>query len=204
MKALILVDIQNDFVQGGTLAVADGDKVVPVVNQLMKYFSVIVATQDWHPDNHGSFSSNHPNTQIGQVIDLYGLPQILWPKHCVQHTYGAEFVNSLDLTNVSKIFHKGTNITIDSYSGFFDNGRKQSTGLADYLEEKAVTEVYITGLATDFCVKYTALDAISCGFKTYLISDACKGVNLRPGEVEKAIDEMKSAGVIVLHSSEIK
>jgi len=200
MKALILVDIQNDFVTGGALAVPEGEKIIPIVNQLLSHFDLIVATQDFHPADHGSFAANHEGKNIGEVTDLNGLDQILWPVHCVQNTAGAEFVSSLNMDKVIKIFPKGTDKGIDSYSGFYDNGHKKATGLADYLNEKGVTEVYVTGLATDYCVKFTALDALKCGFKTYLVADATKGVNLQPGDVENAIDEMKEAGVEVISS----
>ncbi len=201
MKALILVDIQNDFVPGGALAVKDGAEIIPIIHQFMPHFELIVATQDWHPVSHESFASNHSGEKIGNIIDLHGLPQILWPVHCVQNTQGAAFVNNLDMSRVSKVFHKGTDKTIDSYSGFFDNGRRSATGLGEYLHAEGVTSVYIVGLATDYCVKFTALDAVSLGFKTFLIEEACRGVNLQPGDVTKAVEEMKENGVIVLQSN---
>lgn len=203
MKTLLLIDIQNDFVPGGALAVADGDKIIPIVNALQTHFTHIVATQDWHPRAHKSFAANHTGEDIGNVIELNGLIQILWPIHCVQNAQGAAFVANLDMSKVAKIFTKGTDIEIDSYSGFFDNGRRKATGLGDYLKEVGTTEVYIAGLATDYCVKYSALDAISLGFKTYLIEDACRGVNLQIHDVEQAITQMRDAGVIVIQSSEV-
>lgn len=203
MKALILVDIQNDFVTGGALAVPQGEEIVPIVNELQTHFDLIIATQDYHPADHGSFAENHDGKQIGEVIDLNGLDQILWPVHCVQGTLGTEFVADLKMEKVTKVFTKGTDTGIDSYSGFYDNGHRKSTGLSDYLKEKGVTEVYVTGLATDYCVKFTALDAVQEGFKTYLIKDATKGVNLQPNDVEQAIADMKAAGVEVLHSDDI-
>lgn len=203
MKALIVVDIQNDFLPGGALAVSEGDKVIPVVNALMEKFDLIVATQDWHPGNHGSFASNHPGKNIGEMIELNGLPQVLWPVHCVQGTKGAEFSKELNTNKFDKVFPKGTDKEIDSYSGFFDNGHKKATGLGDYLKAKGVTEVFVTGLATDYCVKYTALDAKELGFDTYLVKDACRGVNLMPQDVEEAIKIMESAGVKVVESKEI-
>ena len=203
MKALILVDIQNDFVTGGALEVPQGEEIVPTVNALQKHFDFIVATQDYHPADHGSFAANHVGKQIGEVTDLNGLDQILWPVHCVQGTQGAEFVSSLDMSKVKKIFTKGTDAGIDSYSGFYDNGHKKSTGLADYLKEQGVAEVYVVGLATDYCVKFTALDAVKEGFKTYLIKDATKGVNLQPGDVDTAIANMDKVGVNVINSQDI-
>jgi len=203
MKALILVDIQNDFVPGGALAVREGNTIIPIVNELMEGFELIVATQDWHPSNHGSFASNHQGKVPGDMIELNGLPQILWPTHCVQGSEGAEFVASLDMSKVARVFHKGTDVGIDSYSGFFDNGHRKATGLGAYLQEKGVTAVYVVGLATDYCVKFTALDAKGLGFTVYLIEDACRGVNLQDGDVEHAIEEMRNAGVLIIRSIEL-
>ncbi len=199
MKALIIVDVQNDFCPGGALEVREGDQVVPVINRLQPRFDLVVATQDWHPANHGSFAANHPGRRPGEVVELAGLPQILWPVHCVQDTYGAELHPALDRSRIARVIHKGTDPAIDSYSGFFDNGRRAATGLEQYLRERNVDEVYVCGLATDYCVKATALDARSLGFKTSLIEDAARGVELRPGDVQRAIDEMRSAGVEIVH-----
>jgi nicotinamidase/pyrazinamidase len=204
MRALLLVDIQNDFLPGGALAVPDGDAVVPVANRVQPLFDLVVATQDWHPANHGSFADNHPGRWPGEIIDSAGLSQILWPVHCVQGTRGAEFAPALDTSRVERVFHKGTDPSVDSYSGFFDNGRRQATGLADYLREKRVTAVYVLGLATDYCVKWTALDAREMGFETWLIADGCRGVNLVPGDVSLAIDEMRAAGVQLIESKDVK
>ncbi|HSZ56208.1 MAG TPA: bifunctional nicotinamidase/pyrazinamidase [Tepidisphaeraceae bacterium] len=195
MKALIVVDVQNDFVPGGALAVPEGDRVVPLCNALANSFDLVVATQDWHPADHGSFAANHPGREVGDVIDLHGLGQILWPVHCVQNTRGAEFVPGLDTTRFARVFQKGTDSAIDSYSGFFDNGHRRSTGLGDYLKSKNVTDVYVCGLATDYCVKFTALDAKSLRFNVTLIQDASRGVNLRSGDAAAAIEQMRSAGV---------
>ena len=203
MNALILVDIQNDFVTGGALAVPKGEFIVPVVNRLQPLFPVVVATQDWHPANHSSFAANHADRNPGEVIDLHGLPQILWPMHCVQETPGADFVPGLNRDRWKKVFRKGTDARVDSYSGFFDNGHRHATGLGDYLREQRVTDVYLAGLATDYCVKFTALDARELGFKTHLIEDACRGVNLAEGDVDRAIDELLEAGVEIVSSSEL-
>lgn len=200
MKALLLIDIQNDFIPGGALAVKGGDEIIPIVNRLQKYFPLIVATQDWHPINHGSFAANHIGKKEGEIIDLHGLAQILWPIHCVQNTKGAEFVDALDMSQVDTIFYKGTDPEIDSYSGFFDNGRRKATGLGDYLTQKGVKDVYIVGLATDYCVKFSALDAHSLGFTTYIIEDACRGVNLQDGDVKKAVAELEEKGIYVVQS----
>lgn len=203
MRALILVDIQNDFLPGGALAVSEGDAIIPVVNQLQERFSLIVATQDWHPAQHGSFAANHPGHQPGEQIDLHGLPQILWPVHCVQGTPGAAFAGSLDRQRVAEVFPKGTDPEIDSYSGFFDNGHRKATGLAAYLRAAGVDEVYITGLATDYCVKFTALDAIGQGFRTTVVTDAVRGVDLQPGDSEAALAMMEAAGVVLLSSAQV-
>lgn len=203
MKALILVDLQNDFLPGGALAVPDGDAVIPVANQLQALFPLVVATQDWHPANHGSFAANHPGKRVFEQIDLHGLPQTLWPVHCVQGTSGAALAAALRCDRIAKVFPKGTDADIDSYSGFFDNGHRRSTGLAEWLRSQGVTEVYVCGLATDYCVKLTAMDAVRDGFKVHLIEDACRGVNLRPGDVATAIVEMKRAGVDILQSAQL-
>ncbi len=197
MNALILVDIQNDFLPGGALAVPDGDAVIPVANRLMQQADIIVATQDWHPPDHGSFAANHPGRAVFETIDLHGLPQTLWPVHCVAEASGAAFADALDTASIEKVFRKGTRPEIDSYSGFHDNGRRHSTGMADWLRGRGVTQVIICGLATDYCVKFTTFDAIDEGFHTALALDACRGVNLQPGDVEQAIQEMKQHGAII-------
>ena len=199
-KALILVDIQNDFLPGGALAVPEGDMIVPLVNRIQEKFDLILATQDYHPANHASFAINHENKKPGEIIDLHGLAQVLWPAHCVQHSDGAAFGKDLDMARVTKIFYKGENPDIDSYSGFFDNGKRKKTGLAEYLKSKGVDTVYIVGLATDFCVKFTALDAVDLGFETYVIKDATRAINLQPGDFEASLKEMEKAGVKVIES----
>ncbi len=203
MKALILVDIQYDFCPGGSLAVPDGDAVVPVANRVQKPFGLVVATQDWHPRGHGSFASSH-GKPVYEVIQIHGAPQTLWPDHCMQGTHGAELVSALDRARIARVFQKGTDPEIDSYSGFLDADHKHSTGLADYLRECGVDEAYILGLATDYCVKYTAMDAAQLGFRTYVIEDGCRGVNLNPGDSEAALEEMKAAGVGIIKSEVVK
>ncbi|HYF52119.1 MAG TPA: bifunctional nicotinamidase/pyrazinamidase [Planctomycetota bacterium] len=203
MNALIVVDIQNDFIPGGALAVPNGNEVVSVANEVMKNFKLIVATQDWHPPDHGSFAKNHLNRKPGEVIKLAGLDQVLWPAHCVQMSKGAEFVKGLDTQRVTKVFQKGTDREVDSYSGFFDNGHKKATGLGEFLKAHGVTDVYVLGLATDYCVKFTALDARQLGFNTFLIEDGCRGVELKSGDCARAIDEMKRAGVNIVNSREL-
>ncbi|WP_218814649.1 bifunctional nicotinamidase/pyrazinamidase [Rickettsiella endosymbiont of Dermanyssus gallinae] len=200
-KALILVDLQNDFIPKGSLAVPQGNEVIAIANALPSHFECIVATQDWHPSNHGSFAVNHPGKSVGDRIELAGLPQVLWPVHCVQGTEGAALVADLQQDSLTKIFQKGSDPCIDSYSGFFDNGHRKPTGLGDYLKMQHVSDVYIMGLALDYCVKYTVLDACQLGFKTYLIEDGCRAVNLNPEDGAIAIKEMQAAGANIIQSS---
>jgi nicotinamidase/pyrazinamidase len=192
--------VQNDFCPGGALAVREGDQIVPVINRILPRFDLIVATRDWHPPHHGSFAANHPGRKPGEMTELAGLPQVLWPVHCVAGTPGADFHPALDHSRIAHVVHKGTDPAIDSYSGFFDNGRRAATDLERILRDHHVDEVYVCGLATDYCVKATALDAVSHGFKTYLIEDASRGVELHPGDVRRAIDEMRANGVVVVQS----
>lgn len=197
MKALILVDIQKDFCSGGALAVPQGELIIPIVNELQKDFNLIVATQDFHPSNHKSFASNNPGAKIGTLGSLNGLPQVMWPNHCVQGTDGVDFHPELNMSKVSKIFPKGTNPEVDSYSGFFDNDQKSSTGMGEWLKKQNVTEVVVVGLALDYCVKATAIDAHKLGFKTSVLVQATKAVNLSPDDGDKAIAELKQLGVEV-------
>lgn len=202
-SALILIDIQNDFLPGGALAIGDGDAIIPVANSAQKHFDLVIASKDWHPRHHASFAMNHPGKRVGDMIDLEGQEQILWPAHCVQETPGAEFPPSLDTSRVAHIVHKGTDPNIDSYSALFDNGHRKSTGLADYLRAQRVTDVYVLGLATDYCVKFTALDALREGFTVHLIGDGCRGVNLKPDDVRDAIAEMRHAGATIMTSKSL-
>ena len=201
MKTLIIVDVQNDFIAGGALAVPEGGQIIPLVNRLQPGFALVVATQDWHPAGHASFAANHPGKRPGEMIDLDGLPQVLWPVHCVQGTPGADFAPGLDRGRWAHVFQKGTGAHIDSYSGFFDNGHRRATGLGGYLQSRGADEVFIVGLATDYCVKFTALDACGLGFRVTLIADACRGVELQPGDCARALDEMRAAGVQVVQSA---
>lgn len=202
MKALVIVDIQNDFCPGGALPVKEGDRIVPVVNDLQEHFDLVVATQDWHPPDHMSFASNH-GRKPGEVVRVKGIEQILWPDHCVQGSRGAEFVNGFKTDRVAHVFKKGMDKWIDSYSCFFDNAHLKDTGLGDYLKKKGVDGVYLAGLATDYCVKYSALDAVELGFKTSVIEDACRGIDLSEGDLNRALVEMKTRGVRILKSEEI-
>ncbi len=202
MKALIIVDVQNDFCPGGALAVREGNQIVPLINELQKQFDLVVATQDWHPKDHLSFASNH-NKKVGDSVSLDGLKQILWPDHCVQGSKGAEFVANLNMEKVARVFQKGVDRRIDSYSGFFDNGHRKATGMGDYLKAKGVNEVFVVGIATDYCVKFTALDAAGLGFKTTFIRDACRGVDLQDGDVVAAIDQMQKKGVRIIDAANL-
>jgi len=202
-EALIIVDVQNDFLPGGALDVQNGNQIIPIINQLQIEFKFIVSTQDFHPLNHGSFVTNHPGKKIGEFVTLGGLSQILWPEHCVQGTFGSEFHQDLDQNKWNAVFQKGKNPKVDSYSGFFDNDRKGSTGLGDYLKQQGIKKVYVTGLALDYCVKFTALDSHSLGFKTYLIADASRAVNIGPMDGDFAIEEMSKSGIKIISSQEI-
>lgn len=177
MKALLIVDVQYDFLEGGALAVPDGNQIIPVVNKLQDKFDLVVATQDWHPSNHKSFASNHPGKNLFDKIILNGIEQILWPDHCVQESYGAEFHKDLSTKKIEVIFRKGMETEIDSYSAFYDNGHIKSTGLSPYLKGRNVNEVFITGLAGDFCVYYSTKDALNEGFKVTVIEDAVRSID---------------------------
>lgn len=204
-KALLLIDIQNGFCPGGNLPVEDGDKVVPVANALMKSgrYDLVVASQDWHPANHGSFASQHPGAKPFDMGELSGKPQVLWPDHCVQGTPDAEFHPGLDRSAIAHVQKKGENPAVDSYSAFRDNDRTALTGLAGYLKDKGVTELDLMGLATDYCVKFSALDAVDMlpGVSVRFIEDGSRGID--PDGVKAAIDEMKSAGIAVVSSRDI-
>lgn len=197
MTTLLLIDIQNDFMPGGSLAVPGGDEIIAVVNELMPQFESVVATQDWHPADHGSFAANHPGQAVFQQIDLDGLQQTLWPVHCVQNTGGALFAPSLETRRIERVFTKGLNPRIDSYSGLFDNGHRASTGMGEWLKASGVTKLAVAGVATDYCVKFTVLDALAEGFEVELIAKACRGVNLNAGDVERAVEEMRNAGAVI-------
>lgn len=193
-SALIVIDIQNDFLPGGSLGVAGGFDVIEPINKLMGRFDMVVATQDWHPGDHASFASNHAGRAPGEVIEVEGLTQVLWPDHCVQDTPGAEFAEGLDTARIERVFRKGSDARYDSYSGFYDNGHHSATGMTEYLREQGVEQVFLVGIATDYCVKFSALDACKDGFDTTVIIDACRGVTVSPGDIEKAVAEMTQAG----------
>ena len=203
MRALILVDLQYDFMPGGALAVARGNEVIAVANRLMPHFSTIVASQDWHPREHGSFAANHTGREPGQMIDLDGILQVLWPVHCVQGSRGAELHDELDKSKITEVFRKGTDPKVDSYSAFFDNGKRKATGLGEWLRERWITRVYVMGLATDYCVKYTALDARALGFDVWVIEDGCRAVDMKAGDGDRALAEMRGQGATIVESGSI-
>ncbi|MEX0719402.1 MAG: bifunctional nicotinamidase/pyrazinamidase [Balneolaceae bacterium] len=203
MRALLIVDVQYDFLPGGALEVPNGDIIIPVINKLIPHFDCIVQTQDWHPNNHSSFASNNEGKKPYETIKVKYGEQVLWPDHCVQGTHGADFHHNLEQNTSQLIIRKGFRPSIDSYSAFFENDHKTTTGLHGYLQERQVDEIFITGLATDFCVKWSALDTIKKGYKTYVIEDAVRGINIE-GSVQKSIDEMEAAGAILLKSQVVQ
>ncbi len=201
MKTLIIIDVQNDFMPGGTLAVSYGDEIIPIINEMQQHFDLVIATQDWHPENHASFAKNHLNGKEFDVIDLNGQEQVLWPVHCVQNTTGADFHSELLTAKIEAIFRKGTDPKIDSYSGFYDNAHKKSTGLAGYLKEKGAQELYFCGLAADFCVFYSILDALGEGFSAYLIEDATRAID--PEKFSEAKKSIQEKGGRILRAADI-
>jgi nicotinamidase/pyrazinamidase len=201
MKSLILIDVQNDFMPGGSLEVPQGDQIVLLINRFQKFFDLVVATQDWHPQNHKSLASNHPSKKPFDRIVLHGLEQILWPDHCVQGSSGAELYPYLETHGIAAIFRKGMDPEVDSYSGFFDNGHRISTGLSGYLKEKGAAELYFCGLATDICVYYTIKDSLKEGFSPILIEDASRPLSIDSYASLKR--EMIRIGVRIINSNEI-
>jgi nicotinamidase/pyrazinamidase len=200
MEALLLVDLQYDFMPGGALAVPGGDEVVPLANRLAAQFELVAASQDWHPPDHRSFASQHPGKKPGDVIELDGLQQRLWPDHCVQNTRGAELHHDLDRSLIARVFQKGADPRIDSYSAFYDNAHRRATGLGGYLKEKGVRKIFVMGLATDYCVKFSTLDAIDLGFQAVVIGDGCRAIEAEPGDLEKTIRELLGKGATLTHS----
>ncbi len=198
-KALIIVDIQNDFLPGGRLAVSGGNEIIPTINSLQKRFHLVVATQDWHPEKHKSFASAHTGRQEYDIIDLNGHPQVLWPDHCVQGTKGAAFSKELNEKRIEAIFRKGMDPEIDSYSGFYDNDRKKNTGMAGYLKDRGIKTIYICGIAADFCVYYTALDGLDLGFEVIIIEDASRAID-REGYKVAMKDFTEKSGKLINHT----
>ncbi len=203
MKALVIVDMQNDFMPGGALGVHDADQIIPFINQLASQFPLTVATQDWHPQDHCSFAVNHPGKQPGDIVQIKDIEQILWPVHCVRSTQGAELIKTLNKGLIASYFYKGTDRWIDSYSAFFDNARRKSTGLADYLKTSSVSHVYLAGVATDYCVLYSAFDAVDLGYSVVVIADLCRPINLHPDDEKKAFEAMAAKGVKIQSSTEV-
>lgn len=201
MKTLIIVDAQIDFMPGGALEVKGGDQIIPVINNILPKFELVVATQDWHPEGHKSFAGNHPGKKEFEEIELNGLKQTLWPPHCIQGSSGAEFHPDLEIRPVEAIFRKGMETEIDSYSGFYDNGHRKSTGLAGYLKDKGSEELYFCGLAADICVYYTLLDALRLGFSATLIEDAA--VPLAPESFENIKSDILEKGGRIINSEEL-
>jgi nicotinamidase/pyrazinamidase len=197
---LVVVDVQNDFCPGGTLAVADGDAVIDVIHRIAPKFEHIVLTQDWHPVGHTSFAASHPGKHPFDSIELSYGTQTLWPVHCVQGSAGAEFHPALQLPEAELILRKGFHVHVDSYSAFFENDRSTSTGLAGYLEERNLTRVFLAGLAYDYCVAYSALDARRLGLPVVIVRDACRAIDL-DGSVARVEAELERAGVAVIESA---
>ena len=202
MEALLIVDIQNDFCPGGSLAVKEGDKIIPIINQLSKKFDIVIATQDWHPAGHSSFASTHPHKKPYETIEMDYGTQVLWPDHCMQGTVGGDFHPDLETDKIQLIIRKGFRKEIDSYSAFFENDQKTVTGLKGYLQNRNIDTLYTCGLATDFCVKWSAIDGVNEGFKVSVIEDASKGIDL-DNSVEKAWQEMANAGVKRISSNQL-
>lgn len=204
MEALIIVDLQLDFLENGNLEVPNGDQIIPIVNQLMTQFDIIVATKDWHPANHVCFAANHPWRKPFQEIKIEGYQQILWPMHCVQNTLGAEFPPQLNVKNIDKIIYKGTNPDIDSYSAFFDNHHQNQTELNSYLIENQIDKIYICGLAYDYCVKFTAIDGVELGYEIIIIEDACRSIHEDEISMNLLRSELESKRIRIINSNELE
>jgi nicotinamidase/pyrazinamidase len=204
MKALLLIDLQNDFMPGGSLGVPDGQECVESANRAQHFFNFVIASKDWHPPHHLSFASEHKNKKVGDIIMLNGLPQTLWPVHCVQHTHGAALVKNLNQSKIRHIITKGTDPAVDSYSAFFDNAHRHETGLASYLKLSAIEEIFLLGVATEYCVKYTALDSLKLGFKTNVIIDGCRGIGLNSEDIPQALEDMRKEGANLLTIADLQ
>jgi nicotinamidase/pyrazinamidase len=202
VKTLIITDLQHDFLPGGALGIPGSDLIIPIINRILPKFDHVFATQDWHPSHHVSFASVH-HKKVGEIIQVGGHGQILWPDHCIQNTYGSELAKGLHRDRIEAIFHKGIDPKVDSYSTFFDNNRKRSTGLASHLLKLDLKDLYFVGLATDYCVLYSVLDSLELGFNTWVVHDACKAINLKAGDEERAIEKMRLRGAQIILSSEL-
>ena len=201
-SALLVIDVQNDFTPGGQLAVPEGDLIVPLINRLSGLFKQVIIAQDWHPSGHASFASSHPGRKPYDVIQLPYSEQVLWPDHCVQGTVGAQFHCELKLPHAQLIIRKGCNPDIDSYSAFVEADRRTTTGLAGYLKERGIDTVYMVGLALDFCVMFSALDARAAGFNTFVVLDACRAIDME-GSLATAMERMQTAGVGLIQSNQL-
>lgn len=197
-EALLIIDVQNDFCPGGTLPVPGGDEIVPLINQLMKKFEIVVATQDWHPAGHKSFATSHPGKEPYDIINLGGVKQVLWPDHCVQGSEGAELRGDLEQEPIRTIIRKGMNLEVDSYSGFRDNQKEAITGLDGYLKAVGVEHIYLVGLATDFCVYFTAMDGLENGYEVTIIPDATRGIDIPPGSMQEKLAHFQTIGPLLL------
>lgn len=200
--ALLVIDVQNDFIPGGQLPVPEGDLIVPLINRLGDRFKQVIITQDWHPPGHASFASSHPDREPYEVIELPYGPQTLWPDHCIRATTGAELHKDLNLPHAQLIIRKGCNPDIDSYSAFLEADRTTATGLAGYLKERGIDTVYLVGLALDFCVMFSALDARAAGFNVFVVLDACRAIDL-DGSLAAAIERMQVAGVDLVSADQV-
>jgi len=201
MKALVIIDVQNDFMPGGSLEVPDGDRIVPVINELQEKFDLVVATQDWHPEDHVSFASNHEDKKPFDTINWQGMEQVMWPDHCVMNSRGADFHKAMHTKNIEAIFRKGMDRNIDSYSGFYDNGHKKSTGLAGYLRERNATDLFFCGLAADVCVQFSIKDALEEGFAATLVEDATRAISEE--EYKKLRNDLQDRGCRMVTSDSL-
>lgn len=203
MRALILVDLQYDFFAGGACEIQCGDETIPIANRILPHFSIVAATQAWHPRDHRSFAANHVGKQPFQTVDVQGKSHMLWPVHCVQGSRGADLHSTLDQTRISGIFRTGTDPSIDGYSGFYDEDKRKDTGLGDWLSSRWIKQVYIMGLATDRCIKFTALDARALGFDVWVIEDGCRALDRNAGDGDRALAEMRGSGCAIVESGSI-
>lgn len=202
MKTLLIVDLQNDFVEGGALPVEGGRAIVPLINKLIPEFDTVVASLDYHPDGHVSFAESH-GKNVGDTVESEGVSQILWPTHCVAGSFGSELVEELDSEKIDKFVLKGTEVNVDSYSALYNNNRSSETGLINYLKEVGTDELYVCGLAADYCVLFSVLDALSEGFDTTLITDATPAINVSPNDGAEAVEKMRQAGAHIISSEEV-
>ena len=196
MKTLVIVDLQNDFLNGGSLEIPNANEIIKPINDILDNYDLIVATKDWHPEDHLSFSSNHEGKRNGDTIRINGIKQVLWPAHCIKDSDGSNFPVELDSDKIDKIIYKGMDSGIDSYSGFFDNSKNKSTGLSEFLKEKKIEKIDFVGLATEYCLKFTALDSISEGFYTRVITKCIKGID--SNDCRLAFEEMRSQGIVLI------